>query len=62
MIPKQCPRAKRHPTAALLVDAVRPGATSIGCVFPLILVLVAIALAVSMLAHVVLPWAIYPAL
>lgn len=53
---------RRWPVAGLVVDALRPGATSTGCVFPLILVLVAIALIVSLFAHAVLPWTIYPAL
>jgi hypothetical protein len=49
-------------TASLLLDLLRPGATSVGWVLPLLVGLIVLAIAAALIGQVVLPWTIYPAL
>lgn len=55
---------RRHlGTAAQLgIDLLRPGSTSIGWVLPLLVACILLALLVGAVGHVIVPWAIYPAL
>lgn len=50
------------PGLRLLVDMFRPGATSLGVVVPLVLVLTVLALVVALLGEALVPWVVYPAL
>lgn len=46
----------------LLLDLLRPGATSLGVVVPLVVLLSLVALVVALVGEVLVPWAVYPAL
>ena len=54
--------ARGAPTARLLLCLFRPGATSLGVVVPLVVVLTLFAVVAAVVGEVLVPWAIYPAL
>ena len=54
--------ARGVPTARLLLGLFRPGATSLGVVVPLVVVLTLFAVVAAVVGEVLVPWAIYPAL
>jgi hypothetical protein len=58
---RQLPR-RGAASLRLLLDLLRPGATSLGVVVPLVVLLTLVALVVAVVGEVVVPWAIYPAL
>jgi len=45
-----------------VLDLFRPGATSLGVVVPLVVVLSLVAVVAAVVGEVLVPWAIYPAL
>ena len=45
-----------------VLDLLRPGATSLGVVVPLVVLLTALAVLLAVVGQAVVPWAIYPAL
>lgn len=50
------------PGLRLLVDLFRPGATSLGAVVPLVVVLTVLAVVVALVGESLVPWVVYPAL
>ena len=56
------PPVRRGASVRLFLELFRPGATSLGVVVPLVVVLTLVALAAAMVGEVLVPWAIYPAL
>ena len=54
--------ARGAATARLVLGLFRPGATSLGVVVPLVVLLTLLALVAAVVGEVLVPWAIYPAL
>lgn len=55
-------RAHTPQSSRLVLDALRPGTTSLGCLLPVLVTLILGAVLAAVLAQVVVPWTIYPAL
>lgn len=53
---------RRAPGLRLVLDLFRPGATSLGLVVPLVVVLTVLAVVVALVGELLVPWVIYPAL
>lgn len=59
--PSGPPRRRMGPVAGMAIDALKPSSPSLGCLFPVLLILITLAAVVALAGHVV-PWALYPAL